>query len=103
MFEDFRPPDAAARLRSAGIAPRAAFLFAQAYLTFYPLLTRVPSWLFWLVDVLLLAGTVAGLVQLARVMRRERVRGAAIGWGIVALAITLVCGRLFLALTFPWL
>lgn len=103
MFETFAPPDAAARLRSAAVPPFAAFLLAQGYLTFYPFLASVPAWLFWSVDAILLAGTAAGVVQLVRIVRSERIRGVAIGWLVAEAAATLLSGRIFLALTFPWL
>ena len=103
MFESIQPPDAAARLRAAAVPPLAAFLVALGYFTLYPLLARVPAALFWTIAVVVLAGAVAGVVGIVRVIRGERIRGRAIGWLVLAAAITLVCARLFLSLTFPWL
>ncbi len=103
MFESVRPPDAAERLRAAAVPPLAAFGLALVYFTIYPSLTRVPPALFWTVDAIVLAGAVGGVLTIARVARRETIRGRAIAWLAAAVLITLVCARLFVALTFPWL
>lgn len=92
-----------ARLRAAAVPPLVAFLGALVYFTLYPLLPRVPAVLFWTMAVVVLAGAVAGIIGIARVVCRERIRGRAIGWLVVACAITLLCARLFLSLTLPWL
>lgn len=102
MFESLPVDDAAARARAAAIPPLAAFLITLVYLTVYPLLTRVPAILFWLVVTVLLAGSVFGGIAIVRLVRRERVRGRALVWLAGAILIELVCARLFLGLTFPW-
>lgn len=80
-----------------------AFLITLAYLTVYPLAGRVPPIVFWAVVVILLAGAVLGGIAIVRLLRRERVRGRALGWLAGAVAIELLCARMFLGLTFPWL
>jgi hypothetical protein len=50
-----------------------------------------------------LTGAVAGVAGIIGVVRRERVRGRAIGWLVAALAVTSVCAGLFVSLTVPWL
>ena len=103
MFESVRPPEAAERLRNAAAIPFGALLLALLYLTLYPTFTRVPAALFWSVDAILFLGAIAGLIAIIRIAAREKIRGRAIGWLVAAALITLVCGRLFLGLTFPWL
>jgi uncharacterized membrane protein len=103
MFESIPSDDAAARLRAATLPPFAAFLVALAYLTLYPLFTRVPPWLFWSIAAVLFTGTVLGFASIVRVVRRERIRGRAIAWLVAAIVVELLCTRLFLALTLPWL
>jgi uncharacterized membrane protein len=103
VFESVRSEDAAARFRSAAFAPLAAFLIALLYFSLYPLLERVPPFLFWTVVLVLFAGVVVGAVAMIREARRERPRGRALAWLIGAVAVELLCARTFLALTFPWL
>jgi ABC-type microcin C transport system permease subunit YejE len=103
LFESLPPDDAAARIRSAAVPPLAAFLITLAYLTVYPMLSRVPAPLFWTTVTILLLGTILGAIALIRVVRRERVRGRALGWLAAAIAIELLCARMFLGLTFPWI
>lgn len=103
MFESIRADDAAARLRAAALRPFAAFLVALAYLTLYPLFTRVPPWLFWSIAAVLFAGAVLGFASIVRVVRRERIRGRAIAWLLAAIAVELLCARLLLGLVVPWL
>lgn len=103
MFESVRPPDVGERLRAAAVPPLAAFGLALLYFTIYPALKRVPAALFWSVDAIVLAGAIGGGIAIARVARREKIRGRAIGWLAAAALITLVCARLFLAMTLPWL
>jgi hypothetical protein len=103
LFESIQTEGAHLRLRNAAFYPLAAFLFAQAYFTVYPLLPRVPAALFWLVAAVLLAGCVSGAVAIARAARGVRLRGLVLGWFIAAMVVELVCVWLFLALTFPWL
>lgn len=104
MFEEsLFVDDAATRLRSAAVPPLAAFLIALGYLTIYPLLGRVPAALFWAIVVILAAGAVVGAIKILRVIRRERIRGRAIGWLVAAAAITLVCARFALSMAVPWL
>ncbi|MEA2490257.1 MAG: hypothetical protein QOH21_2049 [Acidobacteriota bacterium] len=102
MFESITAPSVSARLRNAAIPPIAAFLVAQAYVTFYPLLARVPAALFWAVALITGAGAVAGTVLIARVVRRERIRGVAIGWLVAAAGAVYLAGRVFLAMVMPW-
>lgn len=78
-------------------------LFTVIYLTVYPLLPRVPAALFWSVVALLLLGAVAGAVAIIRALRNGRPRGTAVGWLVAAVAIELICTRLFLWFTLPWL
>lgn len=104
MFESIRPPDAAARFRTAAVPPFAAFLFAEAYLTFYPLLRRVPSWLFWLVVAVMLAGTLAGVIAIARAFAGTRGERDArtIGWLVLAIVSCCLCARVLAGFVFPW-
>ena len=99
MFESVQHEDAGQRLRNAAIAPLAAFLFALAYLAFYPLLPSVPAILFWFVDAVVLAGAVMGCVAIARAARR----GAALGWLVGACIVELVCLAVWVLMTFPWI
>ena len=103
MFEDVLTESAASRLRSAAAPPLAAFLIALGYSTLYPLLGRVPAWLFWSVVAILAAGAIGGAVSIVRVVRKEKIRGRAFGWLAGAVVLTLVCGWLAITLTFPWL
>lgn len=105
MFESIRPPDAAARFRSAALAPFASFLFAEAYLTFYPMLERVPPWLFWSVVAALSVGTAAGIVQVARVIRATRGERDArtAGWCAIAIVSCLLSARVLAGMCLPWL
>jgi len=103
MFESVRPPDAAERLRNAAAAPFAALLLALLYFTLFPTLTRVPPVLFWGVDAIVFIGAVIGVIAIVRAARGEKIRGRAVAWLVAAIAITLLCARLCLALTFPWL
>jgi hypothetical protein len=103
LFDSIRPDDASAQLRNAAALPLGAFLFALLYLTIYPLFDRVPAALFWIVVAIELTGAVAGVAGIIGVVRRERVRGRAIGWLVAALAVTSVCAGLFVSLTVPWL
>jgi hypothetical protein len=103
VFESITAPDAAARLRNAAVPPLAAFLFAQLYFTLYPMLTRVPAALFWLVVLVLYSGAIAGIVLIVRTLRAERVRGINLGWAVLAAVMTFFTARLALALTLPWL
>ena len=103
MFDSVFTEDASARLRYAAAAPLASFLITLGYLTFYPLLPRVPAFLFWSVVVILAAGAIAGAVNILRVVRNEKIRGRAIGWLTGAAALTLLCAWLAITLTLPWL
>ncbi|HEX8169284.1 MAG TPA: hypothetical protein VF824_01955 [Thermoanaerobaculia bacterium] len=103
MFESLELENASTRLRAAAMFPLLAYVFAQFYFTLYPLLVDVAPWSFWLNDIVLGAGSAAGLVGIAGAVRRERVRGKAIGWLIAACIIEFLCARLFVAITFPWL
>ncbi|HEX9986170.1 MAG TPA: hypothetical protein VGF69_23115 [Thermoanaerobaculia bacterium] len=105
MFDAFREPHPAERLRAAAVAPIAAFLIAQFYFSLYPMLRAVPAWLFWLVVLIVFAGTAWGLVASARIAVRQRreLDWRGIAWLVIAVVASLFCGRLFLALTFPWL
>lgn len=102
MFESVRSDDAAARIRSAAVPPLAAFLVALAYLTIYPMLTRVPPALFWSVVLVLASGALLGAIAIIREVRRERVRGRAFGWLVAAAAMELMCAWLTVGLVFPW-
>jgi hypothetical protein len=103
LFESLPVDDAAARIRAAALPPLIAFLLTLVYLTVYPMLSRVPAALFWSVAAILLCGTIAGAIAIVRVVRRERVRGRALGWLTGAVLIELVCARMVLGLTLPWL
>jgi hypothetical protein len=103
LFESVQAETPSARFRSAAFAPLGAVLLTVIYLTVYPLLPRVPAALFWSVVALLLLGTVAGAVAIIRALRNGRPHGTPIGWLVAAVAIELICARLFLWFTFPWL
>ena len=103
MFESIQSDDAAARFRSAAIAPFLAFLLALLYFSLYPLLTRVPAALFWSVVAMLFAGSILGATAIVRELRRQSPRGSAIGWLVAAILIELLCARTCLGLVFPWL
>lgn len=92
-------------MRRIALAPLAAFLFELVYLTLVPLLGRVPPALFWLLVLVMLAGTVIGIAGIARLIiaHRAEIAGRVLAWLIAAAAITLVCARAFLALVLPWL
>ena len=103
MFESIQAEGAAVRLRNAAIVPMAAYLFALAYLTLYPLLERVPAAVFWLVPLVLLAGAVTGAVLIFRIVRTTRMREGGAGWLVAATLIELLCVWQFLMMTVPWL
>jgi hypothetical protein len=103
MFESLPADDASARARSAARPPLVAFLLTLVYLTLYPLADRVPPILFWSVVTILLAGAVLGAVAIVRLVRRERIRGRALGWLAGAAVIELLCARMLAGLTLPWL
>jgi uncharacterized membrane protein len=103
LFESLQTDDAAARFRVAAFPPFAAVLLTLLYLTIYPLLGRVPAWLFWSIVLVLLIGTILGGVAIVRAVRSERPRGTTIGWLVCAIVIELACARMFLWLTLPWL
>lgn len=103
MFESIQTDDAAARLRTAALPPLIAFLAYLLYVTLYPLLGRVPVALFWLMVLILFAGTLLGLIAIVRIVRRERIRGRAAAWLIAAVLVELLCVRTFLSMTVPWL
>ncbi len=75
-------------------------LLTIVYLTVYPLLPRVPAPLFWVVVAVLFLGAVAGGVAIVRALRGG---GSAIGWLMAAMAMELVCVRVFLWFGLPWL
>lgn len=103
MFESLPVDDTAARIRAAALPPLIAFLLTLVYLTVYPVLGGVPPLLFWSVAAILLGGTILGAIAIVRVLRRERVRGRALGWLTGAIVIELVCARMFLGFAVPWL
>jgi hypothetical protein len=92
LFESVRTDDTpAARFRSAALPPVAAVLVTVGYLTVYRLLAHVPAALFW------------AIVAILRAVRRERPRGIALGWLAAAILADLLCARILLWLTLPWL
>jgi hypothetical protein len=103
LFESIERDDPSRLLRGAAVPPLAALVFALLYLTVYPLFPRVPAALFWLVALVLLTGSVAGLITIVRVVRENTVRGRALVWLLGALALALVCARMSLAMILPWL
>jgi hypothetical protein len=103
LFESLPVDDAAARLRAAAAAPLAAVGLTLLYLTIYPTLPVVPAPLFWLVAALLLLGAILGARGLLVVVRAQRIRGRAVVWLIGALAVELVCVRLFVGFVLPWI
>ena len=105
MFETFRPPDLAARLRVAAAVPLAAFLGSEVYFSFASLLRRVPTWLFWMVVLLTFTGAAFGVVFTTTevLKRRSEMGGRAVSWLIAAGMATLVCAWRFAGLTVPWL
>ena len=104
MFESFRPPDRAVRLRNAAAAPFAALLALQLYETVQPLFGRAPAPLFLVMQLLMLAGTLAGVAAIARALGASVDDWSArdVAWLIAAVAITLVAFFSFARLTFPW-
>jgi hypothetical protein len=103
LFESLPADDAAAQLRAAAAAPATAVALTLAYLTFYPTLTRVPAALFWTMPVILFIGSILGARALFIVVRRQRVRGRALVWLTGAIAVELLCVRLFAGFVLPWL
>ena len=85
-------------MRAAALPPLIAFLLALLYLSVYPLLGRVPPPLFWLVVLILFAGTAAGACAIARAATRR-----AAAWLIAAVAMELLCAWMFLGMVVPWL
>ena len=105
LFETFRAPDLAGRLRAATAAPLIAFVLSEFYFSLAPVLGRVPAWLFWMVASLTLCGVVTGIVVTTRlvVRRRRELSGRAITWVIGATVATAICAWRFLAMVVPWL
>jgi len=105
LFEEFRQPDLAARLRGIALAPIAAIVISQLYSTLYPLLPRVPAALFAAIDLVLFAGAATGIGGAARLALRHHREfdGRAIAWLVACAFASLFCLRLFVAMTMPWL
>jgi predicted benzoate:H+ symporter BenE len=103
LFESIQTDETAARFRAAALPPLAAVLLTVAYLTVYRLLARIPALLFWSVAAILLLGTVLGAMAIVRAVRRERPRGTALGWFAGAILADLLCARMLLWFTLPWL
>jgi uncharacterized membrane protein YecN with MAPEG domain len=103
VFESIPEDDGAARLRAAMAPPLGAFLLALVYLTVYPLFSRVPPLVFWILCAVLVAGSVLGAAGILREVRRERIRGRAIAWLVAATGIELLCTWITLGLLIPWL
>jgi hypothetical protein len=103
LFESVQSDDAAARVRSAAIAPLAAGLLYLLYLTVYPLFGRVPAALFWLMTAIQLAGAIGGAIAIIRVVRAHSMRGRAFAWLVGAVIVEVFCARTFLAMAVPWL
>ena len=91
------------RFRRAALAPVAAFLLTQLYFGFYPVAGTFVPFMFYSVVAVVLAGTLLGAVALVGAFRDERVRGVAAGWAVLAVAAELLCARLLLSLTLPWI
>jgi hypothetical protein len=102
MFESIAPSSTAQRLKRAAGFPLAAFGVAQLYFLVYPLLSRVPAALFWVVVCVLAVGVVSGAVALTRAMRGERFRGSALVWFLGAGAVELLCAWLLVSMVVPW-
>ena len=85
------------------VPPLVAFLLALLYLTVYPLFSRVPAAVFWIVCALLVAGCILGATGILREVRRERVRGRAVAWLVAATGIELLCTWITLGMLIPWL
>jgi hypothetical protein len=103
LFESLQTDETAARFRAAAVPPLAAVFLTVTYLTVYRLLARVPAALFWSVVAILLLGTILGAMAIVRAVRRGRPRGTALGWLIGAILADLLCARIFLWVTLPWL
>ncbi len=106
MFTDvFREPTLADRLRGLVLAPGAAYLLFQVYLSLYDLFIPVPRWLFEAVRLLLLAGAAIPLIgaSLLLIRRRQEWTWAAAGWlGVLAVA-TLLCAWTLAGMSVPFL
>ena len=104
MFETFRAPDLAARLRGAAAAPLIAFVLSECYFSLAPILGRMPAWLFWTVAALTLCGVMAGIALTTRsvVTRPGELDGRAITWLIAAIVAIAICSWRFLAMVVPW-
>jgi hypothetical protein len=105
MFTSFEEPDLAARARGLVWPPGGAFLLAQIYLTLYPLLTTVPSWLFEAVRLTLLLGTLGGIAGILYISYRG-MRDRRWNWGVtlwlgVNLAFSLLSGHLLYGMSVP--
>lgn len=83
--------------------PLVAFLLTLAYLTIYPTVTSVPALLFWCIPAVLLLGAILGARAITGVIRAHRVRGRAVVWLVGATAIELLCLRMFVGFTLPWI
>ena len=103
MFESVQTDETAARFRAAAVPSLGAVFLTIAYMTVYRLLTRVPAPLFWSVVAVLVIGTLLGAVATVRALRRGRPRGTAIGWLAGAILADLLCARILLLFTLPWL
>ncbi|HEX6160697.1 MAG TPA: hypothetical protein VF111_11055 [Thermoanaerobaculia bacterium] len=88
-----------ARLRNAAVPPIAAFLLTHAYFSLSIALQF--RFRFWIAAIVLAAGAILGTVRIVRVVRRERLRGVALGWLLLAVAAVWLCAQTFLGIAFP--
>lgn len=86
-------------MRNAAIPPVAAFVLVHVY--FSMSLAIGFRFRFGIAAAILFAGALAGIVQIARTVRAERVRGVAIGWLILAVAASIVCALTLFGILFP--
>lgn len=87
------------RLRNAAIPPVAAFVLVHVY--FSMSLAIGFRFRFGIAAAILFAGAFAGIVQIVRAARAERIRGVAIGWLIFAIAAIVVCVLTLIGILFP--
>lgn len=104
LFSEFRPPDAATRLRALAAIPIACWVGAQLCLDFVRLAPGLAPTVFALVRLALFAGALTGLFRGAWLVLKVRhdFSARAVVWLVVLAVFSLLCAWTLLALT-PWL
>ncbi|HKR66108.1 MAG TPA: hypothetical protein VJZ00_20420 [Thermoanaerobaculia bacterium] len=100
MFESIPADTAPQRLRRAATPPLIAYILAQVFFSILPIVGKIESGFFVIVELVLLAGAIAGAIRIIRTLRAMRIRGIALVWLALALIVEYLCARLFAGIAF---